>query len=61
MMHRDCTVPYGEVDGFSTLLGYKTANAAGCKVMQQHDLSCLKAEYQLTCAQETNANVVLAG
>lgn len=32
MMHRDFTVPYGEVDGFSTLLGYKTANAAGCKV-----------------------------
>ena len=32
MMHTDCTVPYGEVDGFSALLGYQTANAAGCKV-----------------------------
>lgn len=32
MMNRDCTVPYGEVDGFSALLGYQTANAAGCKV-----------------------------
>jgi len=31
-MHTDCTVPYGEVDGFSALLGYQTANAAGCKV-----------------------------
>lgn len=32
MMHTDCTVPYGEVDGLSALLGYQTANAAGCKV-----------------------------
>ena len=36
MMHREFTVPYGEVDGFSTLLGYKTANAAGCKVSLLH-------------------------
>ncbi|KAL0050072.1 hypothetical protein WJX82_003888 [Trebouxia sp. C0006] len=33
MMHTDCTAPYGEVDGFSALLGYQTANAAGCKVL----------------------------
>lgn len=32
MMHTECTVPYGEVDGLSALLGYQTANAAGCKV-----------------------------
>ncbi|KAL3160777.1 hypothetical protein ABBQ38_009189 [Trebouxia sp. C0009 RCD-2024] len=33
MMHTNCTVPYGEVDGMSALLGYQTANAAGCKVL----------------------------
>ena len=32
MMHTNCTVPYGEVDGMSALLGYQTADAAGCKV-----------------------------
>lgn len=36
MMHTDCTVPYGEVDGFSALLGYQTADAAGCKVHYQY-------------------------
>lgn len=33
MVHKDSTVPYGEVDGFSTLLGYRTSNAGCCKVM----------------------------
>lgn len=32
MVHKDSTVPYGEVEGFSTLLGYKTSNAGCCKV-----------------------------
>jgi Methylmalonic aciduria and homocystinuria type D protein len=32
MVHKESTVPYGEVEGFSTLLGYKTSNAGCCKV-----------------------------
>jgi hypothetical protein len=33
MVHKDSTVPYGEVEGFSTLLGYKTSNAGCCKIL----------------------------
>lgn len=40
MMHTNCTVPYGEVDGMSALLGYQTANAAGCKVTAMGSGSC---------------------
>ena len=40
MMHTDCTVPYGEVDGLSALLGYQTANAAGCKVTATMSRCC---------------------
>lgn len=29
---RESSVPYGEVDALSTLLGYQTANAGCCKV-----------------------------
>ncbi len=36
MVNRASTVPYGEVDGFSTLLGYKTSNAGFCKVTAAH-------------------------
>lgn len=39
-MHTNCTVPYGEVDGMSALLGYQTANAAGCKVTFMGSASC---------------------
>lgn len=34
MVHKESTVPYGEVEGFSTLLGYKTSNAGCCKVSE---------------------------
>lgn len=33
MVHKESTVPYGEVDGFSTLLGYRTSNAGCCKIL----------------------------
>jgi hypothetical protein len=39
MVHKDSTVPYGEVEGFSTLLGYKTSNAGCCKVHSVYTVS----------------------
>ena len=39
MVHKDSTVPYGEVEGFSTLLGYKTSNAGCCKVHSVNTVS----------------------
>ncbi|GMH39411.1 hypothetical protein BSKO_07309 [Bryopsis sp. KO-2023] len=33
MIHKNYNCPYGEVEGMSVLLGYETANAAGCKII----------------------------
>lgn len=43
MIHKGYNCPYGEVEGMSVLLGYKTASAGGCKV----SMIVFKAEYIL--------------